>query len=253
MILTVLGIGGFRNEGLPFNAYCLDRKVLIDTPPDILQSLAQCGIPLTDLETIVLTHYHGDHYFGLPFLLFNLYMDMQDSMNESKRPAHRLKIFGPPGLQTKLRQILSLAIHPDHAYIAWCFEQCELVEISEGIRYPLDCGIWLEFRHSVHVPETFSLMSGLANQEKPLFTATSDTRWDESLFRLFDSGARLFLCDSNGSGFGNVHMSPEEILVHIIPRLAGNARLLATHISRETTSPDTRLEFASLFTDYYIE
>lgn len=253
MKITVLGIGGFRNEGLSFNAYCLDRKILVDTPPDILQSLAKTGIKLTDISAIVLTHFHGDHYFGLPFLLFNLYMEAQERAKEAVYQEQRLTIFGPPGLEQKIRQILSLAIHPDHAYIPWCFEHCELVEISAGVRYRLDSGIWLEFRHSVHSPETFSVMAGLVDSEKPLFAATSDTKWDVSLLPLFDSGAKLFLCDSNGRGFGDVHMSPEEIVHFVLPRLSGNARLLATHVSRTPSFQAGGLEFAVPFSDYQVD
>ena len=252
MVVTVLGIGGFKNEGLPFNSYCIDKAVLVDTPPDILQSLAKSCISLTDLKAIVLTHFHGDHYFGLPFLLFNLYMNAQDPTKDAAYEPQRITIFGPPGMENKIRQLLSLAIHPDHAYITWFFEHCELVEISEGSRYSLNFGTWLEFRHSVHSPETFSVMAGPEDCEKPLFAATSDTKWDNSLLPLFESGATLFLCDSNGCGFGDVHMSPEEIVKFVLPRLPVNARLLATHVSCIPTLQNGGLEFASPFTDYLV-
>jgi len=73
MKVKILGIGGFGNTGLPFNSFLIDGHILVDTPPDILQSLKREGVGIEDIDSVVITHYHGDHFFGLPFLLFQYY------------------------------------------------------------------------------------------------------------------------------------------------------------------------------------
>ena len=85
MEIKILGTGGFENEGLPFNAFLVDGHLLVETPPDILQSLRREKKNLGEIDTIVITHFHGDHCFGLPFLLFNIYLGRGDRNNPALR------------------------------------------------------------------------------------------------------------------------------------------------------------------------
>jgi len=67
MNIKILGNGGFYNEGLPYNAMAIDGHVLVETPPDILQSLMQQGMSPAQVDTVFISHIHGDHCFGFPF------------------------------------------------------------------------------------------------------------------------------------------------------------------------------------------
>ncbi len=45
------------------------EKILIDTPPQFMNQLEQCGINDTEIDNILFTHGHGDHILGLFFAL----------------------------------------------------------------------------------------------------------------------------------------------------------------------------------------
>jgi hypothetical protein len=239
MELKILGTGGFSNDGSFYNCFMIDKHLLAETPPDILQSLQASSIGLEDIDTILISHFHGDHCFGLPFLLFNMFI--KEKTDQASRP--RLRLIAPPGVREWVRTILGLAISPDHPYIEWALRSFDIIEIEEGRRYEVPRGLWLEFSHSYHSPETFSILAGESGHERPAFIATSDTRWDPAILALVRRGPRLMLCDSGGFKPGGVHMSPEEIQEHILPELAESSRLLATHYAGERISQG-RLEYA---------
>ena len=70
---------------------------------------------LVQLDEIYITHYHADHYLGLPGLLRTYALQDRD------RP---LVIYGPPGLQDLFRSIGRIIGKPSY--------ELELVELDEG-------------------------------------------------------------------------------------------------------------------------
>ena len=229
MELKILGVGGFDNVGLPFNSYMFDGHVLVDTPPDILQSLRREGVSLESIDTIVLTHFHGDHCFGLPFLIFNIYV--RRNVRKSALP----KLVVPfPGKET-LKKLLETAISPDHPYVDWAMSELEILEIDEASIVLIESAdpIELRFRHAEHSVTTYSIIASRPGEKKPRIIATADTRWSPWIGELFRMGAKLYLCDANGSGRGGVHMSVLELKENVLPSLDKGTRLLATHLSDE--------------------
>lgn len=229
MELKILGTGGFDNVGLPFNSYMLDGHILVETPPDILQSLHREGISLNSIDTIVLTHFHGDHCFGLPFLLFNIYV----RWNRQEFSLPRL-VVPAPGADI-VRKLLENAIAPDHPYVEWAMTKLEMCEVDETSMIEVDSTppIQLRFRKAEHSVTTYSIIASLPGETEPRIIATADTKWSPWIGELFRMGARLYLCDANGSARGGVHMSALELEEHALPFLRPGARLLATHLSDE--------------------
>lgn len=256
--LKILGTGGFRNEGLPFNAWLLDgvsrsgvspsrasqgeAGILVDCPPDILQSLAREGVDLDSLGTVVLTHFHGDHCFGLPFLLFNL----------AARGERPLTIAGPSpggayglhgGLRAKIRDLLSVAISPGSPYIGWFDRNVETVETGEDLRLERG-GFWLRFLPTEHPVPTFGILAGLAGEDTPRLAATSDTSAGDRAAAFFASGAKLVLCDANGGPVPSIHMSPEEAASLARTVAPAGTRIVGTHLSRTPQDAVEGIEFA---------
>ena len=91
--VTLPGTGG--TQPLPSRALaCMavhtnGASLLIDCGEGTQTRLRQCGISLYKLDAVLLTHYHGDHIFGLPGLL--------QTMGSQNRTAPLL-VAGPVGI-----------------------------------------------------------------------------------------------------------------------------------------------------------
>src|SRR6202795_410095 len=72
-------------------------NVLIDCGASSLPALKRLEIISDDIDLILITHFHGDHFGGLPFLL----LDAQ--FTRRTRP---LVIAGPDGIETRLTQLM---------------------------------------------------------------------------------------------------------------------------------------------------
>ncbi|SDT16330.1 MBL fold metallo-hydrolase [Bradyrhizobium canariense] len=70
---------------------------LIDCGASSLPALKRHDISRDEIDLVLITHFHGDHFAGLPFLL----LDAQFS-----RRTRPLVIAGPEGIETKLPQVM---------------------------------------------------------------------------------------------------------------------------------------------------
>ena len=71
-------------------AVCQGRGVLFDCGEGTQTAARKAGVSLMKVDVIALTHYHGDHIFGLPGLMQTLH---------SLGRAEPLYITGPQGLR----------------------------------------------------------------------------------------------------------------------------------------------------------
>jgi len=100
MQLRFIGCGDAFGSGGRFNTcfhvtgeHC---NFLIDCGASSLPALKRQSIVRDDIDLILITHFHGDHFGGLPFLL----LDAQFT-----RRTRRLVIAGPEGIEARLAQL----------------------------------------------------------------------------------------------------------------------------------------------------
>ena len=102
--LDLLGSGNaFLPSGRHHSFLCIDRHMIVDIPPTALASLRRAEISPADIDTIFVTHIHGDHVFGFPFLLLER---KYISDREGIKP---LTIAGEKCVEQRLRQLCDLA------------------------------------------------------------------------------------------------------------------------------------------------
>ncbi|MFH2028328.1 MAG: ribonuclease Z [Nanoarchaeota archaeon] len=92
MQITFLGTSSMvptkeRNQSGILMSYN-EQGILVDCGENIQRQMKQAGIPLTKITKILITHWHGDHVFGLPGVLSSL---------GASEYSKTLEIYGPKG------------------------------------------------------------------------------------------------------------------------------------------------------------
>ena len=101
MEVYVFGSGAVSaRSGYP--GYLIDGSVLLDCPPGATKQLIRMGVSPLAVTDVLLTHFHADHYFDLPFLILARY----------KKTETPLRVHCPEEGRRILPRLLSLA-YPD--------------------------------------------------------------------------------------------------------------------------------------------
>lgn len=99
--LTFIGTGNaFAPGGLCWNGFVVNERYLFEVPPTALMALNRVGIDANTLDAIVISHHHGDHFLGLPFLILHW------KWMGRTRP---VRIIGPAGTQRLAMEIGEMA------------------------------------------------------------------------------------------------------------------------------------------------
>jgi len=98
--ITFLGTGDYLASERYWNAFVIDRRLLVEPSPTALPHLRHCGLSAADLDVVVLSHFHPDHCFGWPFLLLELVRTA---------PRQPLFVVGPPGVERFFADLMTLS------------------------------------------------------------------------------------------------------------------------------------------------
>jgi len=221
MRLTVVGSGdAFGSGGRFHTCFLLESAkgtLLIDCGASSPVALNALGIDLGRVDGIVLSHLHGDHFGGLPFLL----LDAQ-FLSGRERP---LTIAGPPGARARIDQALEV-FFPRSTTNKWRFPWT-VTEIAVG--RPTDVlGHSVTTTEVLHYSGAPSTALRVSDGQK-IFAYSGDTEWVDALVSVAD-GADLFVVECYGySGRLAGHVT-WEILAPRLPDLRAR-RIMVTHMN----------------------
>jgi ribonuclease BN (tRNA processing enzyme) len=132
MRLTVLGSGdAFSSGGRLPSCYLVEgrqTRFLLDCGPSILPALKRVGLSSNNFPTVFISHLHGDHMGGLPFLLLDAIFPAG-----RKQP---LTLVGPPGLEARFRLACEV-FYPRSLEMERKFE-LTFIELDKDVRHVLD-------------------------------------------------------------------------------------------------------------------
>lgn len=186
MRLTIIGSGDAFGSGGRFNTCFMieapKRTVLLDFGASSPVALKAGQIDPNAIDGIILSHLHGDHFGGLPFLL----LDFQ-FLSRRERP---LAIAGPPGTRARLDAALEV-FFPRSSKTAWRFP-LQVSEIKPGVPDEF-LGFAVSTTEVVHLSGAPSTAVRLSDGRSVL-AYSGDTEWTDALIKVAD-GADLFITE----------------------------------------------------------
>ena len=230
--VSFLGAGdAFCARGRHQAAYLVQAgstSFLLDCGATTLAVLQRTPSLIPAIDTILISHLHGDHFAGIPFLLLHYTYD---------RPRRRaLRIAGPPGTEERVWSLFR-AMYQD----AWRQPlpfALEFIEMPPGVPRTIDT-IGVEPFRVPHQENEVSL--GLTvNVEGRRILYSGDTGWTEELVARSEN-TDLFICECC--------FFETRLPFHLdYPRLAenkdrfGTRRLILTHLGREVLERRDQVE-----------
>ena len=173
MHIRFLGCGDAFGSGGRFNT-CFhvtteSGAFLIDCGASSLIAMRKFGVDPNDVHTIFVSHLHGDHFGGLPFLLL-------DAQFYSRRTAP-LTLVGPPGFRERLAQAMEI-LFPGSLSVERKFST-EVIEIDAGPTLAINGIVVTAFlvEHACGAPP-FALR---LEADAKVLAYTGDTAWTDNL------------------------------------------------------------------------
>jgi ribonuclease BN (tRNA processing enzyme) len=221
MQLRFVGCGDAFGSGGRFNTcfHVTGARVnfLIDCGASSLPALKRLDIARDGIDLILITHFHGDHFAGLPFLL----LDAQ--FTRRTRP---LIIAGPQGIETKLAQLMEALF--EHS--SKTKQRFDLTVVALEPEQSRTFGEVAVTPYSVvHGESGGPFLAYRIEAEGRIIAYSGDTEWTDALIPAA-SGADLFIAEAYYyDKIVKNHLSLKTLEAHLSEINA--KRLVLTHMS----------------------
>jgi len=226
MQLRFIGCGDAFGSGGRFNT-CFhvtgkQANFLIDCGASSLPALKRLDVARDEIDLILITHFHGDHFAGLPFLL----LDAQFS-----RRTRPLVIAGPEGIETRLAQVME-ALFEHSSKTKQRFELTVVALQPEETRQ--FGNVEVTPYAVVHGESGGPFLGYRIETEGRVLAYTADTEWTDSLIPLARD-ADLFIAEAYMyEKVVKNHLSLKTLEPHL-PEISAR-RLVLTHMSDDMLS-----------------
>lgn len=236
--MTILGAGdAFASYGRCQACYVIEadgKTILMEAGPVLLAQLKRAGFSPSNLDLVLISHLHGDHFAGLPFLIL-------DYMWESKLK-RTLTIAGPRRLEQRTWTLFEnmFSNFPEERVARRL--KFEVLEPANSRDFD---GIRIATIRTPHTKPDVSLAFRVTLAGKTV-VFSGDTGWTDDLIPFAD-GADLFICEC--TYFESTHLD-----FHLnYPRIEqcrsrfNVGRMILSHIGREVIErqSEVKLEMAS--------
>lgn len=217
--VQVIGSGNaFNSDGRAHACYLLENRagaqMLLDCGATSLYRLQQLKIDLSKIDQLALTHFHGDHFGGLPFLLIEY-----DIVRARRTP---FTILGPPGVEAACEALIELCYPQFKFHFPIVYREIPRDGLESG-------GFFLKPYPVTHKAESVGYRISDGDGGK-VFAFSGDASYDENLFALTD-GVDLAIVELSMEEQTDppvAHVALSEVRAR--PQALGAKRLVFTHI-----------------------
>jgi ribonuclease BN (tRNA processing enzyme) len=216
------------------------RTFLLEAGPGILGALKREKLAPEALDFVLVSHLHGDHFAGLPFLFLEYVYE-----TPRRRP---LVIAGPRGLEQRTRKLARAmypTLKPDRVGRVARFT---ILKPNRTVRLG---NARVSAIRSPHTPRDVSLSLKLALGGKTV-VFSGDTGWNEELVA-FSRGADLMICECT-------YYAPQRDSEHIDYRMLRRnrerlkvGRLVLSHLGREVLNHAGEIDLELAFDGMRLE
>jgi ribonuclease BN (tRNA processing enzyme) len=230
--VVFLGTGDAFSADGRYHASYLARApgstVLLDCGSHTLTALKHHRIDASGVDVVVLSHFHGDHFSGLPYLLLEYIYE---------QPRHRpLRIAGPPGTEERVRSLLHATYKELFTTpLPFALEFTEMLpDVSVNFN-AVDIEPFLVPHQENEI--SFGMRVGLAGR---VILYSGDSGWTEELV-VRSRNTNLFICECS-------YFETRKPFHLDYPRLAENRgrfqtdRMILTHLGREVFARRNEVE-----------
>jgi ribonuclease BN (tRNA processing enzyme) len=224
MRLTFLGTGASTSTARHNSAVALDGRLLLDGGAPLLVQLARAGLAPDRIETVLITHGHGDHIIGLGTFLI-------DRVLCAGPP---LLIVGPAGFDEQLDQLCRVLWGDSWRTMGPGF-QLDYLTVAAGRTFSA-CGYQIDVVEISHDNGHFHAVPSVGyviSDGKTRLGFTGDTApgpWVEALLRRSD----VAVVECTGSDPGPTHLS-NEYVAQLTARHVG-VRIILNHFWKAAPS-----------------
>jgi len=211
MEVKIVGTGGIFS---PFNSACalINKHILLDIPNGSLKEMRKKNINITDIDCIFITHFHGDHYFDIPFLL----------LEKSKTNKNEIKIIGSGETESKIQELTKLAFPDSYDKI---FKNLKIEFINNEDEVKIDKIVVSSLKMSHRNMETYGY---IFKDHELKIGFTGDTSLCENVYKMLNECNKVVI-DSTFEIGNDAHLGVNDIL--ILLKKYPNTTIIPTHIS----------------------
>jgi ribonuclease BN (tRNA processing enzyme) len=176
--------------------------VLIDCGASSLIAMKRFGVDPLLVDTILLSHLHGDHFGGVPFFIMEAHYELR-----RRKP---LVVVGPPGLEARILETMEL-LYPDSSQMDTTFP-LEFVELTDKTTAKVGSLVVTPYTvvHPSGAP-SYALRIALGDR---ILAYSGDTEWTDALIPAA-RGADLFVCECfSPEKRGGYHLNYQTLMDH---------------------------------------
>ncbi len=229
--LRFLGSGDAFGSGGRFQA-CLmlsggGENLLLDCGATSLTAMKRSGVDPSSIAAVLVTHLHGDHFGGLPFLI----LDGQFSHRESP-----LVIAGPPSIEERTKAAMEV-LFPGSSEIARRFDvRFNVLPKQE----PTEIGPAVVTAFPVEHASDMASYGLRVEYGGKVIAYSGDTAWTDALIELA-RGADVFVCETYFFDKATKFHLSYETLRKNLDRLECD-RVVVTHMHQSTLDRQDEIE-----------